>query len=544
MELLEKHFEIALETPDGIKKLRELILSLAMQGKLVPQDSNDEPASELLKEIAIEQKKLAKEGKIKNSGRVSYNVDKKPYKIPQTWEWVGIQECYFSIGTKNNQVQTNDYLGDGKYPIIDQGKSFIAGYSNLNTKVIKLDNPVIVFGDHTKNIKYVDFDFIIGADGVKVLNPFSPILPKYFYYVIKSYDLADRGYARHFKILNERFVPLAPFPEQKRIVSKIEQLMILCAKLETERNERNSKRTKVHNAAINKLLTSSDKPEFKKSWNFITKNFNELYSVPENVEELKKAILHLAVMGKLVSQDPKDQPASELLKVIESEKNQLVKEGKVKKQEQLPPIEQNIIPYEIPENWQWVKMGEICFDITSGSTPSQNIFSCKEGIPFLKVYNIRNQRIDFNYKPQFIKTEYHKDKQKRSILYPGDVIMNIVGPPLGKVAIIPEDYKEWNCNQAIVFFRPIIKQLNSFIYHYLMAGTFLKDIELIGTAGQDNISVTKSKNILIPLPPLAEQKRIVAKIDEIMGLCNNLQQQIIDSTKKKTAILNSVMQNY
>lgn len=103
--------------------------------------------------------------------------------------------------------------------------------------------------------------------------------------------------------------------------------------------------------------------------------------------------------------------------------------------------------------------------------------------------------------------------------------MNIVGPPLGKVAIIPEDYPEWNCNQAITFFRPIERCLNQYIYTYLRAGTFLKAIELIGTAGQDNISVTKSRSILLPTPPLAEQHRIVAKVDELMLLCDQLEQQ-------------------
>lgn len=119
--------------------------------------------------------------------------------------------------------------------------------------------------------------------------------------------------------------------------------------------------------------------------------------------------------------------------------------------------------------------------------------------------------------------------------------MNIVGPPLGKVAIIPEDYPEYNCNQAIVFFRPVKKDLNIYIYTYLLAGTYLEAIELIGTAGQDNISVTKSRNILIPLPPLAEQKRIVAKVDALMALCDELEQQLKDATDKQTAILNAVV---
>ncbi|BAU15212.1 hypothetical protein LEP3755_57690 [Leptolyngbya sp. NIES-3755] len=169
----------------------------------------------------------------------------------------------------------------------------------------------------------------------------------------------------------------------------------------------------------------------------------------------------------------------------------------------------------------------------------------KKGIPFLKVYNlkvynIRDQKLDFQYKPQFVDEEWHL-KAKRSCLKPGDVIMNIVGPPLGKVAIIPEGFPEYNCNQAIVFFRPVIQSLNKYLYLYLLAGKFLEKIELIGTAGQDNISVTKSRSIPIPLPPLAEQKRIVAKVDRLMSLCDRLEQQIDAATDKRTELLNALI---
>ncbi len=119
--------------------------------------------------------------------------------------------------------------------------------------------------------------------------------------------------------------------------------------------------------------------------------------------------------------------------------------------------------------------------------------------------------------------------------------MNIVGPPLGKVAIIPDEYPEYNCNQAIVIYKPLITRLNAYIYHYLSAGSFLEKIDLIGTAGQDNISITKSRMVPIPLPPLAEQQRIVAKIDKLMSLCDQLEQQIDATAKKQSVLLNAVM---
>jgi type I restriction enzyme S subunit len=193
----------------------------------------------------------------------------------------------------------------------------------------------------------------------------------------------------------------------------------------------------------------------------------------------------------------------------------------------LPPISEDEKPFELPKGWAYTRLDDLCGWITSGSTPPKTEFVEDEGVPYLKVYNIREQRIDFEYKSQFIKEDCHDGKLKRSILYPNDVVMNIVGPPLGKVVIIPCTYPEWNCNQAIAFFRPIESKLSSYIYTYLKAGIFLRYIELIGTAGQDNISVTKSRTIVCPMPPLTEQPRIVAKVDKLMALCDQLKQIIL-----------------
>lgn len=243
------------------------------------------------------------------------------------------------------------------------------------------------------------------------------------------------------------------------------------------------------------------------------------------VKKLRELILELAVRGKLVPQDAKDEPASELLKRIQAEKAKLVVEGKIRSDKPFMPIGNNEKPFELPPRWCYCRLGEICIDVTSGSTPPQSEFISTPGIPYLKVYNIRDQKIDFDYKPQYVSEQCSSEKLRRSKLYPGDVVMNIVGPPLGKIAIIPNSFSEWNCNQAIAFFRPVDKELNKYIYTYLCAGIFLKKMELVGTAGQDNISITKSQNIVFPMPPAAEQHRIVGKIDELMALCDQLEAQ-------------------
>lgn len=588
-ELLKEHFDTAFAAPDGIKKLRKLILTLAMQGKLVEQDPNDPPASELLKAIEAEKQRLQAtssprrrgssaekklnsrlrgNGSMKIKSLPPIKPEKVPYELPRGWEWVRFPEIYFGIGNKQNQIQTKDYLEAGRYPIIDQGKSFIAGYYEDGSRLLHIDQPVVIFGDHTRNIKYVDFDFVIGADGVKILCPYSPIFARFLYFLIQSFVLIDRGYARHFKLLNEKLAPIPPVSEQHRIVAKIDQLMAKCDELEKLRKEREEKRRAVHAAAVKQLLDSASSPAqpllspprrwgssasdsldsrlrgndgIKNAWGFIQQHFGELYTIKENVAELRKAILQLAIVGRLVPQDPNDPPASELLKAIEAEKQHLVKSGKIRQPKPLSSIKPEEVPYELPRGWEWVRLGEICSSVTSGSTPPSSEFREDEGIPFIKVYNIRNQRVDFEYKRQFVTEGYASTKIKRSMLYPGDVLMNIVGPPLGKVAIVPDEFSVWNCNQAIVVFRPLVKELNSFIYQFLCAGEFLNRIVLIGTAGQDNISLTKSMNIEYPLPPLPEQRRIVAKIDQLMVLCDKLEQQIDAATGKQTDLLNAVV---
>jgi type I restriction enzyme S subunit len=270
----------------------------------------------------------------------------------------------------------------------------------------------------------------------------------------------------------------------------------------------------------------------------------ELQTQQTLLKKLRQAILQEAIEGKLTAswreKNPNIESASVLLEKIKAEKEELIKAKKIRKQKPLPPIQDSEIPFEIPENWVWCKINDICFSISSGSTPSKDNF-IENGIPYLKVYNIRNQKIDLEYKKQFIKPKIHNTKLSRSILYPKDVIMNIVGPPLGKVAIIPDNYPEWNCNQAIVHFKLVKSSMYKYLYYFLQELSFLKYIHFKGVAGQDNISVTQSRNIIFPLPPLQEQKEIVKKIESLFKLCDKLEEQIKSSKESSEKLMQSVL---
>ncbi|MDD3877139.1 MAG: restriction endonuclease subunit S [Bacteroidales bacterium] len=268
--------------------------------------------------------------------------------------------------------------------------------------------------------------------------------------------------------------------------------------------------------------------------------FSELTHQLTLVKKLRQQLLQDAVQGKLVPQDPNDEPASELLKKIKAEKQKLITEGKLKKEKELPPIKPEEIPFEIPESWVWCRLGEISY-IASGSTPSQDAF-VSNGIPYLKMYNLKNQEIAFDYKPQFIKEEIHNGQLKRSRTQVGDLIMNIVGPPLGKLAIIPDTLPEANFNQAGVLIRPyLFKEINKWIFYYLNEMSEINSISTKGVAGQDNISITQSNNMKIPLPPLSEQHLIVQELEQLMQNCNALEESIKQSATQNERLLQQVL---
>ena len=235
-----------------------------------------------------------------------------------------------------------------------------------------------------------------------------------------------------------------------------------------------------------------------------------------DTKKLRQKILDLAIHGKLVPQDPNDEPASVLLERIKAEKERLIKEGKIKRRKKRTktsdtPHYENV-PFEVPDGWVWCRLEDIAY-VASGSTPDKTCF-VENGIPYIKMYNLRNQKIDFAYHPQYITEEVHNGKLLRSRTEVGDLIMNIVGPPLGKLAIIPATLPQANFNQAAVLIRPykFKKVLVPYLKAYLEEMSEINSIATRGSAGQVNISLTQSQNMRIPLPPLNEVERIINEV--------------------------------
>jgi type I restriction enzyme S subunit len=336
----------------------------------------------------------------------------------------------------------------------------------------------------------------------------------------------------------ESIHPLPPFEEQKRIVEKIDRLMEQCDRLEKLRKEHHQKRLIIHTAARDRLLNAIDQNSLSQSWNFINNNFGELYSVKENVSELRKIILQLAVMGKLVPQDPNDPPASELLKEIEVEKQQLIKEGKIKKQKPLPELKE--IPYILPKGWKWVRVIDVV-DVGTGSTPTTTNSEYYGGnIPWYTSSATNNEIAE---KPNVFITEKALKETNCKIFPTGSLIIALYGQ--GKTrGQISEIIIPGATNQAIaamIFFESSkgIKQYLKYFFKKIY-----DEIRTLAEGGaQPNLNVGKIKDTLIPLPPLSEQHRIVTKIDQLMKICDQLEQQIEQSTDKRTKLLNSILSN-
>ena len=270
-----------------------------------------------------------------------------------------------------------------------------------------------------------------------------------------------------------------------------------------------------------------------------------------DTQKLRQRILDLAIRGKLVPQDPNDEPASVLLDRIRAEKERLIAEGKIKRPKSKKSTDkshyQNFTPpFDIPDSWEWVRLEDIAY-VASGSTPSKESF-VPNGIPYLKMYNLRKQRIDFQYQPQYISEEVHNGKLSRSRATAGDIIMNIVGPPLGKIAIIPTSFKECNFNQAAVMIRPFYMKdiLAEYLFNYLEEMTEINCISTKGTAGQVNISLTQAQNMRISLPPIGEIIRINEIVRQYRGIFETLESSYNELTesiaKTKSKILDLAMQ--
>ena len=482
------------------EQVKASILQFAIQGNLVPQDPNDEPASELLKRIeAAKDAKSAKKGK----PLPPITDDEKPFPIPDSWEWVRLGEVGVWGAGATPQKSILKYYEGGTVPWLltgDLNDGLITQIPNRITDIalketsVKL-NPkgsvlIAMYGATIGKVGVLNFDATTNQ-ACCACDPSSIIDRWYLFYFLMAWRAVFRkrgeGGAQP-NISKEKIVatviPLPPLTEQKRIVAKVEALFKYVDECEDSRKE-----------LAEKLA-----------------------------ETLKSSILQEAIQGRLVPQDPNDEPASELLKRIKAAKNAKI----AKKAKPLPPITDDEKPFQIPSSWEWVRLGDVSRVISKGTTPmGGDAAYSSEGAFFVRAENICDNGVVNIQNCKRLKIAVHTKELSRSILEEGDLLISIAGS-LGKIGLITSDILPANINQAIAFVRICDRTLLYDRYMVLLLkATAIQNVLLSQkkVTGVPNLTLEIITNLPFPLPPLAEQKRIVAKVDSLLkgvGTLKNL----------------------
>ena len=445
------------------QELKNSILQLAIQGKLVEPNIRDFPVDL----SAIKQKK----------------TDDYEFELPDNWRLAHLESITKNIPSKQYQILESQVLADGRFPVISQSKAYSIGFSNEADRVYHHDRPVIIFGDHTTEVKFVEFDFVVGADGVKIFEPIDDIIVgKFLFYIFQFYsrDLSKiGGYSRHYKYIKNKPFPLPPLAEQKRIVAKIEE-----------------------------LLPYID--HYEQAWSKL-EQFNSRFP-----EDMKKSLLQYAIQGKLVEQRPEEGTAEELFTQIQEQKQRIIAEKKINKEKPLPEITEEEKPFDIPESWKWVRLLDVCKTVADGDhqAPPQ----VPSGIPFLVISNISKGNLDFS-NTRYVTQEYFDSLAYDRIAESNDILFSVTGS-YGIPVIV-------DCEQKFCFQRHIalIKGMININYLWLLLGSPVVkaqcDKVATGTA-QKTVGLKSLKSIVVPLPPLVEQKRIVEKLEQLLPLCERL----------------------
>lgn len=559
----------------GVKKLRELILELAVRGKLVPQDANDEPASELLKRIQTEKAKLIAEGKLKKEKSLSpIGDDEKPFELPKGWDYASFGDVVEIIrgitfpGSEKSKSPENGRIACLRTTNVQDQiewedilyikEQFVSREDQLlkpNDIVMSMANSrelvgkVALVGNQIK--EKTTFGGFLG-----VIRPYS-ILPKFVLTLLRTpltrealidnasqtTNIANISLAK----LKPLFFAIPPLAEQHRIVAKADELMALCDQLE----QQHSNAQEAHETLVSQLLAtltqSQNAAEFNANWQRIFANFDVLFTTEASIDALKQTLLQLAVMGKLVPQDANDEPASELLKRIQAEKAKLIAEGKLKIGKPPAPIAEDEKPFELPKYWKWVQWIELTAINDAafkrgpfGSSLRKDMF-VSSGYKVYEQYCPINDDCSFE---RYFVTKEKFDSMKDFAVKANDFLISCSGVTLGRITQVPEVFNEGIINQALLRVRMNREYIDSDFFKLLFRSPYFQKMIFENSTGSaiPNVKgVQDLKKMAVPFLPIAEQKRIVAKVDALMALCDQLKFRIQQANQKQQAISDALV---
>ncbi|MFI0397532.1 MAG: restriction endonuclease subunit S [Thiolinea sp.] len=530
--------------PEGIQRLREMILQLAVQGKLVAQEASDEPAAVLLEKIQAEKERLIREGTIKRQKPLPAMTEaEKPFALPEGWEWVRLNEVY---DVRDGTHDSPKYQSTG-YPLVTSKNLYTGKLDLTDVKLIseidhqqislrsKVDKNDILFAmiGSIGNPVIVDIDIEFSIKNVALFKYYSLHLanPRYLLLILKvaaaHFKAISSGGVQSFVALNmlRNYVfALAPLSEQNRIMQKVDSLLSLCDQLEALQTQRAQLQTTTNQALLEQLSNAPSPLDLQQAWQRLQTHLPKLFTQPEHIKGLRDAILQLAVQGKLVPQDANDEPAAVLLAKIKAEKERLVQAGKIKRQKPLPAITEEEKPFTLPKGWEWVRLGDFTL-VGTGSTPS------RENPAYYNPPEI-NWVSSGETGQDFISATKEKISKKALLetnvsVYPiGSLILAMYGQ--GKTrGQVSELLIEAGTNQACAAIQFIEKHEAHRKYIKLFFKKAYEELRSQAAGGaQPNLNVAKVSTSVIPLPPLTEKIRLVSKTESLLNLCDQLESHL------------------
>jgi len=554
-ERLLAHFERISEAPDAIPRLRRFILDLAVRGKLVEQNPGDEPAGELLLQFQQSRRKSNAKGTRVNRGSQLSSMAEPRHSIPDNWMWAPIGMIfYYDAGTKTEPkiLEQNSWLLELEDLEKDTGRlltrSTVSDRKPQSTKS-KFQANDILYG---KLRPYLNKVFVADRAGyssteIVALRPILPFCSEYCKLALRRPDFVEYvtrlGQGTKMPRLRTEDAVIAPFPlpplaEQHRIVAKVDELMALCDQLETARQERMQGQQRLVAASLQRLNQPAEDPDtFRQQAGFALQVLPRLTTTAAEIKQLRQTILNLAVRGKLVEQDPEDEPAGDLLSRINQDLAACTPQRRSRSESKSYSTSEQY-PFPLPYGWRWARLHELFRVITDGD--HQPPPKASEGVPFLTIGNISGGTIDFNG-CRFVTKDYFESLDAIRTPEHGDILYTVVGATYGRPVVVTTE-RPFCVQRHIAILKPsrlmnrrYLLQLLSSAYVYSQATS-----ALTGTA-QPTVPLRPLRNFLAPLPPLAEQHRIVAKVDELMALCDQLEQQLNQADQQRRRLLEAVL---
>lgn len=544
MQLLQ-HFKELTIRPKNAEELKGLILQLAIQGKLTANWRKENPdiesANILIKNILQDKERLIKLKKSKQKKHLSnVSEEEKPFNLPKSWVWCrlgDITDLPYGKGLSKKDLTVEGYYVFGANGIIGKYSSYLyedeqlliscrgaySGKTNISPKKCFVTSNSLVCEFFNKDLTFY----------------------KYFFYSITALPkekIVSGSAQPQVTATNALPLPIAlpPLEEQKEIVRVVETLFKEVEQLEQLTVTRIGLKEDFVASVLNQLTTNSANQE----WNFLQEHFKSFFNETTNIKKLRETVLQLAVQGKLTADwranNPDTEDASQLLKLIQEEKVQLIKDKKIKKEKALPPITKEDIPYELPEGWVWCRFGDITTVKGGKRLPKgEKLIRENTGFIYLRVTDMKNGTVDES--DLHYLTPNAQEIIKNYTISKNEIYLTIVGATIGKLGSIPDKFDGINLTENAVKINPYLN--NRSCVEYLLNSKFIQNQFLDKTlqVGVPKLAMHRINKTLFPLPPLKEQKAIVEKATSLMELCDGLEQEVQQSQEHSEMMMQSVL---